>query len=194
VQTLPQPPQLLVVVVAVAQPPRSGAEAAVQSAKPGWQAYWQVVPLQVVLVASAAVQTSPHPVQFDVVERLVSQPFVSGAAVAQSAKPGSQPVYVQVVPVHAAPTLLVVSHAAPHAPQLLVVSVGVSQPFVSGGVVLQSAKPALHPVYTHVPATHDAPRLFVVSHVCPHAPQLLAEPPTNVSQPLVSAPLVSQSA
>jgi hypothetical protein len=38
-----------------------------------------------------------------------------------------------------APTLVTVSHVTPHAPQLVVVLVAVSQPSVSGGVVLQSA-------------------------------------------------------
>jgi hypothetical protein len=42
------------------------------------------------------------------------------------------------------PVLWVVSHAAPHAPQLVVVFVGVSQPSLSGPVLVQSAQPAAH--------------------------------------------------
>ena len=63
-----------------------------------------------------------------------------------------------------APRLRLESHAALQAPQLLVVFVGVSQPFVFGGVVTQSAYPAWQPVYSQVPPTHDAPMLWSVSH------------------------------
>jgi hypothetical protein len=69
----------------------------------------------------------------------VSQPLVSGAAASQFAKPVSHPVYWHVVPVHEAPWLCFVSHAAPQALQSVVVVVFVSQPLVSGAVVLQSA-------------------------------------------------------
>jgi hypothetical protein len=44
------------------------------------------------------------------------------------------------------PVLWAVSHAAPQALQFAVVSVFVSQPSVSGAVLVQSAKPATHPV------------------------------------------------
>jgi hypothetical protein len=47
---------------------------------------------------------------------------------------------------HVSPVLWAVSQAAPHALQLDVVSVFVSQPSVSGALLLQSAKPATHPV------------------------------------------------
>ncbi len=73
---------------------------------------------------------------------MVSQPFVSGGVVSQSANPGLQPVYVQVTPsLHVAPRLLVVSHALPHAPQLAAVDSEVSHPSVSGAEGLQSAQP-----------------------------------------------------
>jgi hypothetical protein len=39
---------------------------------------------------------------------------------------------------------VVVSHALPHPAQLLMVVIGVSQPLMSGAVVLQLAKPARH--------------------------------------------------
>jgi hypothetical protein len=50
-------------------------------------------------------------------------------------------VYEHVPSLHAAPTLWIVSHDSPHAPQLAAPPVGVSQPFRSGAVVVQSAKP-----------------------------------------------------
>jgi hypothetical protein len=52
-----------------------------------------------------------------------------------------------VEPLQVAPPLCSVSQAAPQALQLVVVSVAVSQPSVSGAVLVQSAKPAEHPVY-----------------------------------------------
>jgi hypothetical protein len=45
-----------------------------------------------------------------------------------------------------APALWVASQTSPQALQLAVVFVGVSQPFVSGAVVLQFAKPVSQPV------------------------------------------------
>jgi len=131
-----------------------------------------------------------------VVERFVSQPFVSGAAVLQSAQPDAHPPYVQPVPLHAAPRLWVelVSHACPHAPQLAVVARFVSQPSVSGGAVLQSAHPDAQPVYVHAVPPQLAPRLCVESHDCPQAPQFDAVVETCVSQPSVSGGAVLQSA
>jgi hypothetical protein len=51
----------------------------------------------------------------------------------------------------------------------------VSQPSLSGGVALQSAHPAAHPVYEQPPGPHVAPWLspVVVSHVIPQPVQLL---------------------
>lgn len=85
VHAFPQPAQLLVVLVAVAQPPRSGDEPLVQSANPTSHVYPHFVPLQVVALEFAALQTSPHALQSAVDDRLVSQPLVSGAVVVQSA-------------------------------------------------------------------------------------------------------------
>jgi hypothetical protein len=45
-----------------------------------------------------------------------------------------------------APLLCVVSQAIPHALHVADIATLVSQPFVSGGVVSQSAYPELHPV------------------------------------------------
>jgi hypothetical protein len=68
-----------------------------------------------------------------------SQPLVSGGLVSQLAKPMAQPMYVQLLPEQAAPTLVFVSHERPHPPQFAGVVICVSQPLVSGGVSLQSA-------------------------------------------------------
>lgn len=79
--------------------------------------------------------------------RSVSQPFVSGAVLSQSAKPLAQPVYVHAPAVQAAPMLCVASQATPHAPQLWTVSVGVHMP-------LQHACPAAQPCVASQPAAH----------------------------------------
>jgi hypothetical protein len=76
---------LLVVVVGVAQPPRSGAVPVVQSAKPEAHAYLHDIPLQVVAVEFVALHMSPHALQLEVDERFVSQPFALGAVFWQSA-------------------------------------------------------------------------------------------------------------
>jgi hypothetical protein len=124
----------------------------------------------------------------------VSHPFVSGAVVSQFAKPALQAVYVQVVPVQAAPALWIVSQASPHALQFVTVFVRVSHPSVSGAVLaLQSAKPGEQPVYLHVVPVHVAPVLSVVSHAAPHPPQFITVF-VCVSQPFESGDVVTQSA
>ena len=87
----------------------------------------------------------PHALQFDVVERFVSQPLVSGGVVLQSAHPGAQLAYVHALPVHVSPTLCAVSQLWPHPAQFVLDAMRVSQPSVSGGVVLQSAQPGWQP-------------------------------------------------
>jgi hypothetical protein len=107
--------------------------------------YEQVFPSQLgvpVCVSHAAFLQAP---QVDVERSELSQPFVFGEPSSQSAQFTAQPVYVHLPPVHAAPRLVFPSHARPQAPQLDVVVVGVSQPCVSGGVGLQSAKPSAQP-------------------------------------------------
>jgi hypothetical protein len=138
-------------------------------------------------------QAAPQAVQLEVVVVGVSQPFVSGGAVLQSAQPVSHPLYVHVVPEHEAPSLCVVSHVWPQAPQLVDPLVAVSQPSRSGGVVLQSAQPAWHPVYEHVAPLHDAPTLWALSHASLQ-PVQLAVVSVGVSQPFVSGAVLSQSA
>jgi hypothetical protein len=74
-----------------------------------------------------------------------------------------------------------VQHAAfaTHVPSAQVFSLAVarfvSHPSPSGGALEQSPQPAAQPVYVHPPGPHAAPMLLpeVVSHVTPHAVQLL---------------------
>jgi hypothetical protein len=91
-------------------------------------------------------QDCPHAPQVVVDPMNVSQPLVSGALVLQSAYPEAQPAYVQVVPLQDGISLWDVSQTLPQPAQLSTVLVGVSQPLRSGAVVVQSAKPGLHPV------------------------------------------------
>jgi hypothetical protein len=109
-----------------------------QSLSPELHWYEHVVPLQLaapVFVLHAALHAPHEPVD----ERDDSQPLVLGAVVTQSANPLEHAVYVQLPPEQPAPVLVLVSHARPQTPQLDTVVVWVSQPLVSGGVVLQSA-------------------------------------------------------
>jgi hypothetical protein len=120
----------------------------------------------------------------------VSQPFVSGAVVSQSAYPELQPVYWHVLPSsHDAPWLFVVSHFLPHAPQLPGVASDVSHPLVLTPLVSQSAQPGWQPVYWQTiappsPVPHVAPKLCVVSQTLPQAPQLVVDV-FELSQPFV---------
>jgi hypothetical protein len=129
----------------------SGAVAALQSVRPALHLYVHVVPSQLaapVFVLHAAFWHAPHVAVEDSDD---SQPLVSGAVVSQSAKPAAQPVYAQLPALQLVPVLVFVSHERPQPPQFAAVVICVSQPFVSGGVVLQSAKPESQPVYLHVP-------------------------------------------
>ena len=181
--------------VAHSQPSVSGAVAALQSLRPALHLYEHVFPLQLaapVFVLHAALLHAPH---VAVEKRDDSQPFVSGAVVSQSANPVAQPEYVQLPAEHAAPVLVFVSHERPQPPQFAGVVICVSQPFVSGGVVLQSAKPPWHPVYLQVaPASVSqvAPMLLTVSQDEPHAVQAFVA--TIVSHPSVSGGVALQSA
>jgi hypothetical protein len=86
-----------------------------------------------------------------------------------------------------------VSHTLLHPPQLLVVFVAVSQPFVSGAAVLQLPNPGLQLAYEHVVPSHVAPLLLVASHTLPQAPQFSVVF-VWVSQPFVSGTAVLQLA
>jgi hypothetical protein len=103
------------------------------------------VPSHVTLEAVVVLHALPHPAQFDVVFVGVSQPFVSGAVLSQSAKNPTHPVYEHFVPSHVAPLLCVVSQTLPHPPHDDVDDDDDSHPSVSGGAVLQSRKPDEHP-------------------------------------------------
>jgi hypothetical protein len=126
-----------------------------------------------------------------------SQPSVFGAVPElQSLRPLLQ-LYVHVLPLQLGCPVLVLQ-ACLQAPQFEVELSGVSQPFVSGLVVLsQSAQPPWQPVYVHdepdEPDEHAAPLLCVVSHDWPHLPQFEAVV-IWVSHPLVSGGVVLQSA
>jgi hypothetical protein len=124
--------------VAHSHPSVSGAVAALQSMRPALHLYEHVVPSQLagpVFVLHAFL----HAPQVAIEKSDDSQPLVSGGVVSQLAKPMLQPVYVQSLPEQAAPTLVFASHERPQPPQLAGVVICVSQPFVSGGVLLQSA-------------------------------------------------------
>jgi hypothetical protein len=124
--------------VAHSHPSVSGALLALQSSRPELHWYVHVDPVQLaapVLVLHALL----HPPHDAVDERDDSHPFVLGAALTQSANPFAQPVYAQLPPLQLAPLLWLVSHDFPQPPQFCAVVVCVSQPLVSGGVVLQLA-------------------------------------------------------
>ena len=85
------------------------------------------------------------------------------------------------------------SHATPHAVQWVAVSVGVSQPLMSGGALSQSAQPLAQPAYLHAVPSQVAAVLWVVSQAAPQAPQFEVEW-VSVSQPSESGAFVLQSA
>jgi hypothetical protein len=188
----PHAEQFAVVFVGTSQPTRFGA-VVVQSPHPPLHVYEHVVPLQLAVPCDDALHTLLQPPQFDVVLVAVSQPFVFGTVATQSPHPALQLVYEQVVPSHAAPLLLAVSHTLPQPPQFNVVLVCVSQPFVSGAVEAQFANPALQLAYEQVVPLQVAPLLLVASHTFPQPPQFVVEF-VCVSQPFVFGALVEQSA
>lgn len=142
-QTLPQPPQFVVVVIDVSHP-LVFAPALSQSPKPALQTYPQAPAVHVALDAFVVSQVLPQPPQFSVVVVDVSHPLVSGAVALQFAKPGLHEEYAHVVPLQVGPTLFVVSHTLPQPPQLVTDDVEVSQPLVFAPDLSQSRNPALH--------------------------------------------------
>ncbi len=182
-----QSPQWLAVVIDVSQP-FFGLSS--QSARPGPQLKIEQLPPTHDSVAPLVLHGLAQPPQlFGSVLRLISQPFA--ALWSQSSKPVSHDVTEQANPVlvllHAS-VAWVVLQTLPHAPQLLVVVVAVSQPFTA--LPSQSAKPGAH-VILHVEATQvPVPPLWL--HALPHAPQLLGSFVRLISQPL--AGFASQSA
>ncbi len=180
--------------MAHSQPSVLGAAFALQSARNVLHVYAHVVPLHVGVPVVVS-HVLPHALQFVMDDSDVSHPLVSGGVRSQSSQPCAQPEYWQSPDEHVGLMLCpdVTSHAWPHAPQLAGVERLVSQPSVSGGVVLQSAHPEAHPwLYVQVVPEQVAPRLCTVSHDWPQTPQFMAV--TGDSQPFVSASPLSQSA
>ena len=182
-----QSPQWLVVVIVVSQPFLGLLS---QSAKPALQfKSVQLPPTQDSVAPPAMLHGFAQPPQLLAsVFRLISHPF--DALWSQSSKPVLHDVTEQTKPVevllHASVAWLVL-HVLPHAPQLLVVVIAVSQPFA--GLLSQSAKPGAH-VILHVDATQvPVPPLWL--HAFPHAPQWLGSLVRLISQPF--AAFVSQS-
>lgn len=98
----------------------------------------------------------------------------------QSANPTLHDARVHAPPVHAAVPFMTM-HALPHAPQLLVVLIAVSQPLRAPSAVAlsQSANPVLHAVHTHLPPMHCPPLAFADVHA-KRTPPGLSQPPQLV--------------
>ncbi len=177
---LPHFPQLLVVVIAVSQPPTF----ALQSAKPALHLMVQVPPTQLP-TPLVWLHTLPQlPQLFASFVRLTSQPFAM--LLSQFAKSVLQ-VIEQVDAMQVAVSLLVL-HAFPQPPQL------------SGSVVmwvaqvlelLQSAKPVSQWLTAQVPPIQTSDPVLI-EHALPHDPQLLVSVLMSSSQPF--AAFLSQSA
>jgi len=89
------------------------------------------------------------------------------------------------VPLQLAPFEFAASHALPQPAQFVVVVVAVSQPFRFGGVMLQSAKPALQLEYMQAEPLQVGPFELVASHGMPQPPQSAVVLVVLVSQPLL---------
>jgi hypothetical protein len=89
--------------------------------------------------ATFVVQVLLHAPHCATVLTCVSQPSRSGAVLMQSAQPAAQPPYVHVVPLQPVPLLRVVSQTLPQPAQLDTDDNELSQPSMSGAVLLQSA-------------------------------------------------------
>jgi hypothetical protein len=97
------------------------------------------------------------------------------------------------VPLHVAAPLAGTEQTVPHVPQVEIDDRLVSQPLMSGAVVLQSAKPAAQPVYAHDVPLQEAPMLWVVSQALPQPPQFVMDD-RLVEQPPTFGGVVLQSA
>lgn len=148
-----------------------------QLPKPALQVPSVQTPLGHVSLALARLHGAPHAPQSVSVSMLVSQPS-SGLPLQLRQKPlhvGEQS-YVPGIPVHPVVPCRFVQ-ALPHAAQFDVVPSAVSQP----AAAVQSAKPALQLVGTHMPFVHAAPE-FGNEQTFPHDPQFIVVV-TLVSQP-----------
>lgn len=175
-QGTPQPPQSVSVLMRVSHPLASMPS---QLDQPGEQARIEQLPAAHVAVALAREHVVPHSPQLLSVLRGVSQPVESCES--QSAKPSSQVVISQVSDSQVS-VALASEQGAPHAPQLLSVVTGVSQPLAS--MPSQLDQPASHERIPHTPEPQEAVALARV-HAVPQPPQSLRVR-MFVSQPLVS--------
>jgi hypothetical protein len=182
-QTTPQPPQSVSVVVLFSQPLEAMPS---QLAKPALQAGTQLPDGQLV-VPLPFVQVEPQAPQFVVVFSDASQAVETRRS--QLPKPGAQTMLHAPSAQLAVP--LVELHAAPQAPQLVtVVPRFVSHPFA--GSRSQSAKPAVQAPSVQTPATHDS-AAFARLQSAPQAPQFGRLVFRFVSQPSPGIPLQSPS-
>lgn len=157
-QTVPHCPQLLTSVPVAAHllPHFMGADVG--------QSETQVcLPATLEQRGVAPLQTVPQAPQCASVVSAASQ---SGLLVSQFPYPGSQVTGPQVPPTHAAPPWST-PQALPQAPQLLVVTSGVSQP----AAAVQSPKPSWHLPIVQTPFTQVA-SAFGKEQTVPQAPQL----------------------
>jgi hypothetical protein len=118
-------------------------------------------------------QTFPHPPQLLVVLSGVSQPLAAIAS--QLPKPMLQAARAH-EPVEQEALAFANAQAAPHAPQLLRLSSGVSQP--SAAIASQLSKPVLQAARTQVPVEQEG-LAFGNAQASPHAPQLLTSSSTH---------------
>ena len=177
-QVVPHAPQLVSVVVGVSHPLASLPS---QLDQPGLQLRMLHEPEPQVAVALVREQVVPHAPQLVRVVSATSHPLLRFPS--QLSNPLSQLTSSQVPVLHdsLAPARL---HAAPQAPQLARVVVGVSQPLLS--MPSQLAQPALHDEMEQMPLPQLAVALARL-HGVPQVPQSLSVR-MLVSHPLVTLP------
>jgi len=185
-QTFPQAPQLLALVLVLTSHPLAGSWS--QSAKPVSQAATVQALLLHPAVALARVQTFPQAPQFaGLVLVFTSQPSVG--SLLQSPKPALHEATVHAPAAHPAVALARVQ-TVPQAPQLLgSTAVCTSQP--SESLVLQLAQPAWQAMPQTL-ALHLGSAFARSGQTWPQEPQLMADVDRSISQPSVAS--VSQSA
>jgi hypothetical protein len=180
-QTLPHAPQLVTdVLVLVSQPLPTLAS---QFANGVLQLRMAQLPVVHEGVALGRLQERPHPPQFAVVWRFVSQP--SEYRPLQSAKPAAHAAIEHVDAEHVADPFAA-EHAFPHEPQFpRLVTRSVSQPFAE--LPSQSPLPGAQLAMPQMPATQfGVPP--VAEHTFPHVLQLLTSICVLVSHPFARLP------
>ncbi len=193
-QVRPQAPQLPVELRSVSQPSSAvGAAGCVQLPKPAEQAELHRPPAHDGAGALFAEQPRPHAPQLVLeVVRSTSQPSSGAGATGwlQLPKPTAQ-LEVHTPAAQLRTAVLVEEQPRPHAPQLAVVLVELSQPSVLAPTLMQSPKPGLQ-VYEQLVPSHAGALALTALHTLPQPPQL-ERPVRSVSQPLVSGAVVTQS-